>query len=414
MQGTAPQSQRSFALRIWTLLVAVLLASALITAFALASGGERGLTVAPGVVDGSFHPIAGRFVADAARVEECDEDRRCLEQAFGNVAYTAGPRAALELFDRLRRVDKTVKADCHRISHTIGSAALARFDGNVAQAFSRGSASCASGYYHGILDRAFAHVQTEAQLVMAARSLCRAVGIRRRGFLDYQCTHGLGHGLMIQTGFDVPTALSVCARLESRWDEVTCTGGVFMENGSTVYGVRSRWLKDDDPVYPCNSVKARSRASCYLRVTTQMLRVNGFDWAATARSCRALDPRWHRLCFRSYGRDAVEHTAENPQRIHRLCRLLGSAAGDCLYGAARTLANRQAWTDRAAAFCRLASSSERSSCFGGVGVVVGLLNGTNADRRRACERLTDARAEARACTKAAIAEVAPDGRGAWG
>jgi hypothetical protein len=404
--------RRFLTLRVWTLLLTFLSVAALVTAFALTSSDEPRLRIARGVADGSFHPIAGGFVADDTKLEECNADRRCLEQAFGNLAYAAGPRATLAVYDRRRATDKAVAADCHRISHMIGSAALARFKGNVAQAFSRGSASCASGYYHGILDRAFANVQSESELVKAARSLCRGAGVRRRSFLDYQCTHGLGHGLMIQTGFDVPTALSVCGRLETRWDEVTCTGGVFMENGSTVYGLRSRWLKDDDPVYPCNRVKLRNKASCYLRVTTQMLRVSEVDWVETAGRCRALERKWRRYCFLSFGRDAVEHTAENAQRILQICRLAGAAERQCLYGAARTLANRQASTDAAAALCHLAALRTQGACFAGLGVVIGLLQPTDAERAKACARLT--RRHARACARAARLEVAPDGRGAWG
>jgi hypothetical protein len=411
MAGSA-RRRRFLTLRVWTLMLTALSVAALVTAVALTSSDQRGLRVARGVADGSFHPIAGGFVADDTKLEECAEDRRCLEQAFGNVAYAAGPKAALALFERRSTSDKTVAADCHRISHMIGSAALARFEGNVALTFSRGSASCASGYYHGILDRAFAHVQSEGELVRAARSLCRGAGVRRRGFLDYQCTHGLGHGLMIQTGFDVPTALSVCGRLETRWDEVTCTGGVFMENGSTVYGVRSRWLKDDDPVYPCNSIKPRNKASCYLRVTTQMLRVNDFAWLETAGSCRALERKWRRYCFISFGRDAVEHTAEDARRILHLCQLVGPAEGQCVYGAARTLANRHARTDGAAALCRLAAPGVQGACFAGLGVVIGLLEPTAAERAETCARWT--KAHVRACARAARLEVAPDGRGAWG
>jgi hypothetical protein len=397
-----------------TLIVLAAAAAGLAAAAAIGRSDQPHILVARGVTDGSFHPIAGGFVPDDTRLEDCRADMRCLEQGFGNLSYTTGPRAALARFDRMRAVDKTVAVDCHRIAHMIGSAALRRLRGNVAQAFSRGSSSCASGYYHGILERAFSHVRSERGLIRAARSLCRGAGVRRRGFLDYQCTHGLGHGLMIQTGFDVPTALWVCGRLATRWDDVTCEGGVFMENGSTVYGIRSRWLKDDDPLYPCGVVKLRDRASCYLRVTTQMLRVNGYDWGKAAQMCRGIGLKWRNYCFRSFGRDAVERTGENTHAILRLCRLVGSAEGQCLYAAARTIANRRAKTDGAATLCRVAPPRERPSCFAGLGVVVGLLQATNAQRARACAGLTNTDVQARACTKAAIAEVAPNGRQAWG
>jgi hypothetical protein len=232
------------------------------------------------------------------------------------------------------------------------------------------------------------------------------------GFLDYQCVHGLGHGLMIQTGYDLPTALSVCRGLQTRWDEISCTGGVFMENGSTVYGLRSQWLKDDDPLYPCQRVGLRDKASCYLRVTTQILRTNHYDWPSTAAMCRALERRWSTYCLRSYGRDAVNYTGAKAESILRLCGFTGGGQNDCLYGAARSIADRDGNTEHAVAFCRRASRRNQPACFAGLGVVIGLLESTDRKRAAACRRLSGQ--FARECAGAAIAEVARNGRGAWG
>jgi hypothetical protein len=412
MTDSVRRKRRFVPRRVLMLLLSLVALSALTTALVSRGHDPQHLRLARGVSDGSFHPIAGKFVPDDTKLEECELEQRCLEQAFGNLAYTEGPRLALALFNQRRAVDKAIAADCHRIAHTIGSAALAHFKGNVAQTYAHGSAGCASGYYHGILERAFAQVHSERGLIRAARSLCRGAGVRRRGFLDYQCTHGLGHGLMIQTGYDLPTALSVCDRLKTRWDQVSCTGGVFMENGSTVYGLRSQWLKDDEPLYPCNRVKVRNKASCYLRVSTQILRTSQFDWSATAATCRSLQPRWRRYCYRSYGRDAVNFAGGKAESILRRCRLTAAAEGQGLYGAARTIADGDGNAKRAAAFCRRAARPHQGWCFAGVGVVVGLLRATDAERVKACEELT--RTSAQECAKAAISEVASNGRGAWG
>lgn len=399
--------------RTWWLVLTLMWLSGLTTALAFRTDHPHDLALARGVVDGAFHPIAGKFTADGTRLADCGRrDVRCLEQAFGNLAYEDGPKPALVLFDRRRALDKSVAADCHRIAHMIGSASLAHFRGNVALTYSRGSASCASGYYHGILERAFAGVRSEAGLVRVASSICRGAHVRRRGFLDYQCTHGLGHGLMIQTGYDLPTALAVCGRLQTRWDEVSCTGGVFMENGSTVYGLRSPWLKKDDPIYPCNHIKRRNEASCYLRVTTQILRTNRFDWPDTAARCRAVPLRWQLYCFRSYGRDAANSVAGKAEAVLRLCRIARDGNADCLYGAARSIADRDANANRTAALCRRAGPAQKPSCFAGLGVVVGLLQANAAERLQVCRSLT--RAYAASCARAAALEVAPDGRGAWG
>jgi len=185
-----------------------------------------------------------------------------------------------------------------------------------------------------------------------------------------------------------------------------------MENGSTVYGLSSKWLKSNDPIYPCRRIKLRNRATCFLRVTTQSLRTNKFNFAKTVQMCRSLEPKWRLYCFRSFGRDSEHAVGGKVGPTLRLCRLSGSAEGQCLYGAARTIADRDGNTHLAAELCQAADPRRQAGCYAGLGVVVGLLQPTNQDRTKACRSLSQT--YARECAKAAIAEVEPGGRGAWG
>jgi hypothetical protein len=370
--------------------------------------------LAQGSLGGTFHPVAGSFKPDTTKLDDCDGAFFCLEQAFGNLAYTRGPKAALTLFDRRIAEDDDIAADCHRISHWIGSASLARFEGSVAKTFAQGSPSCGSGYYHGILERAFAGVTSRAQLAKLARSLCLGQGLRRYGYLDRQCQHGLGHGLMIQTGYDLPTSLSVCGGLATRWDHLTCSNGVFMENANTRFGVRSRWFDADDPLYPCKQLDPLDRRHCFARVSTRILQSDSSGFEKVAATCASLDRRWARHCFRGMGRDAVD-VRDGPVKPLERCRLAAGWEGDCLFGAARWIMDRSGSNGArgAIALCNRAPSDLRSECFRGIGGVLGLRNPSNASRRRACAAVT--RLYVDACTSAAIAEVDPAAREeAWG
>ncbi len=385
--------------------------------YLLVSTGSHGsaIPVAQGAVGGTFHPVAGNFQPDSTTLEECHDRFVCLEQAFGNVAFGQGPKRALALFgDRVEK-DTAVERDCHRIVHTIGSATYARFDGNIAKTFAAGSSICASGYYHGILERAFVGLTTKAELAAAARKLCLGVGIRRRSFLDYQCRHGLGHGFMIQTGYALPTALSLCSEIGTGWDRVTCTSGAFMENVSTRFGYRSSYLNEKDLLYPCDSIQVRYRKSCFVRSTTWILQMNKNDFAEAARVCRTAGRKWAPFCFRGFGRDAVvEATYSDLKKVHRLCRLAESYLNDCLYGAARTFSDGSALNGvkLAARFCAVGPRAQRDACVAGYGIVVGLLYPTDARRRSACARL--AGDSAASCSAAAITEVDPSGKSSWG
>ena len=384
-------------------------------AYVVVSGDGNGASaaLAQGSVAGTFHPVAGSFVPDETTLAECDGEWACLEQAFGNLSFREGPRRALTEFEDRVETDANVEKDCHRIVHTIGSAALERFDGNVARTFAQGSPTCVSGYYHGILEHAFQGISTRAELGRVAQRLCLGADLRRRGFLDYQCRHGLGHGLMIQTGYDLPLALSVCARIGTGWDRKACSSGAFMENVNTRFGYRSRWLSDDDPTYPCERVAPLDRHSCYLRSSWRFLAANGFDFAKAATACSRLGA-WTATCYRGLGRDATEQVRYDVDETHRLCRLAGAGQGACLLGAARTIANASGMPGvaPAAALCRGAPAPTRAECFSGVGLVLGMLYPTEATRRAACARST--RGHFDVCTKAAQAEVDPTGRDAWG
>jgi hypothetical protein len=378
---------------------------------ALTASGGNELRVAKGSSGGVFHPVAGAFEPDDTTLADCD-DHECLQQAFGNIAYYDGPKAALEAVETQLAPNGPIRADCHRIVHYIGSAALARFDLNVAKAFAEGGTLCASGYYHGILERAFTGIETKDQLAEVARSLCAGAGFRRHGFLDYQCRHGLGHGLMIQSGYDLPLASSICARLQTGWDEVACLGGVFMENATTKFGYRSAWLDDEDPLYPCEVVAAPLRSACYSRAPYRVVELNGRVFSEAAALCAGVPQRWATPCFRGFGREVWGEAQRKPAKIVSLCRLAGARQGDCLYGAARATADSAgvAGLRRASRLCAHARAQARAGCLGGLGAIVGLLY-PNDRRRSVCARWSGK--DVGACAIGAANETDPSAKRAW-
>lgn len=334
------------------------------------------------------HPIAGNFKPNDTKLADCS-DQRCWEQAFGNVSFRQGPKPALELFDQRIASDRAVESGCHRIAHMIGSAALARYEGNVARAFAEGSSSCWSGYYHGILERALYGVSSKAELVTVVRRLCADKSVRANTFILYQCVHGLGHGLMIHTGLDLPTSLSVCEELTTAWDQTSCDGGVFMENFNSSSGVPSRYLRDNDPVYPCNSVAERHKLYCYLQVTDRLLATTGYDWAKTARTCATVEANWRATCFQSYGRSASGAARLDATKLLEFCNVPArNWRSDCVYGAVRDIVSNDAGPARAAGFCVRVAPSLRGRCFNGAGTIIYDLAGSPERHRKLCAAIT--------------------------
>ena len=348
--------------------------------------------------DGGGGSAVGPFRPDDTRLEGC-LDADCRRQAFGNIAYREGPTPALDLFQE-KLGDKTVEADCHRIAHTIGAASLVHYDGNVARALADGRATCWSGYYHGVVERSFVGA-SHGELPARSREICADPEIRRTSFLAYQCVHGLGHGLMIHTGYDLPGALEVCNKLETAWDHDSCEAGVFMENISSSYGIKSRWLKDEDLIYPCNAIAEKYKLYCYLILTSRVLQANGYDWEQTVATCRRSDRGWVATCFQSLGRDASGNTRQNAPKILEICALAGDMTDECIYGAARDVTSNDASPRRSKVLCDTAAAAFRAYCFEGIGTILGGMHALRADRRKAC--LTVTKTYARACFRGAVA-----------
>lgn len=374
--------------------------SGLMPSFAdeLTEAEKADLAAFVGAPEGSVEAVAGPFEPDGKRLEDCAAgDADCLEQAFGNLVYRAGPERALDELERRQRADAAVAADCHRIAHRMGAAALARYDERVAPAFVDGSPVCASGYYHGIVERAFLG-QPRERLEPVARRICDDPEIEAQRFHYYQCVHGLGHGLMIHTGYDLPGSLRVCDALEDGFDRVSCSGGVFMENFNSSYGVTSRYRRASDPIYPCNRVAERHKLYCYLLVTANILQYTGGDQADTAKACMRSERRWIGTCFESFGRDVSGIAGESAGKALASCRLAPERyEGDCLYGVSREIVNSDADGERGARFCARAPRRHRTRCFEGVGSVLAALVPSPARLRSTCRRL--AGGHARACLR---------------
>ncbi|HVL31927.1 MAG TPA: cytochrome c [Solirubrobacteraceae bacterium] len=344
----------------------------------------RDLAAFVGTASGSDEAVTKPFAPDDTRLSDCRTgDAECLEQAFGNITFREGPKIALERLEASLRTDRRVQADCHRIAHRMGSAALSRFRGRVAPAFIAGSPVCASGYYHGIVERAFLG-QPTSRLTAVARRMCSDPQIEQRRFLAYQCIHGLGHGLMIYTGYDLPRSLRTCDGLSTGFDRVSCTGGVFMENFNSSYGVTSKYLRRSDPIYPCNAVVERHKLYCYLLVTANILRVEGGDLRRTADACLRSERRWVSTCYESFGRDVSGLAGNDARRALAGCRLARRYEGDCLYGVAREIVNADADGARGGRFCQRAPRRHRDRCLEGVGSVLAAVAPNPARLRRAC------------------------------
>lgn len=364
-------------------------------------GGTTQLVVAEdsnGIGALPLHPVAGRFKPDDTTLRECSS-QRCYEQAYGNVAFHQGPKRAFALVEK--RFPGGADPNCHRIAHAIGAAALARNDGNVSQTFAEGSSTCWSGYYHGVLERAFIGLRSYdvESLGAKARGLCDQGSVRASSWLNYQCLHGLGHGLMITTGYQLPLVLEVCDELAGAFARTSCKGGVFMENILTSYGGQSPWVRDDDPLFPCNWVAAKHKFPCYQNATTRILRVVGPDWKRVAEACADADQAFVSTCFGSYGQNASVAAFRKPTPTVETCAIARPYGGEeeCFRYAAMDVTGTYERAKEAATLCDAAPMNVRAGCYESIGFMLRRMRSNGAAQRAECRTVASAPLYAARC-----------------
>ncbi len=214
------------------------------------------------------------------------------------------------------------------------------------------------------------------------------------------CFHGLGHGVLAYTGYDLEKAVTMCqktgtAEYHNR-EYQECVGGAVMEMIAGVHDHTAwekqapKYFKVTDPLYPCDAafMPAEVRSICYIQLTPHLFTAAGGnlgnmtpDVYPTAFSyCNALavgtDERTS--CYSGFGKEFVViaqgrdvrdvGSMQEPalQNIKAWCALAHDAPGEiaCNGSALESLFwGGENKPDAALTYCSIASGNVQSSCY---------------------------------------------------
>jgi hypothetical protein len=294
-------------------------------------------------------------------------DFACLQERYQGLVYSLGVEAAFaELKNELPR-NELVRSNCHELTHIIGHAAADLY-GDIATTYSRGDSFCGSGYYHGAMEAIVANIGAE-KVLEEVDTLCAGL----YSFYHYNCAHGLGHGFMRVQDNELFKALDMCDALSDRWERNRCYGGVFMENvvdeDHPVHP--SKFLKADQPLYPCDAVKFRYKNECYQRQTSYALQLLSNDFTKVFDLCERVENRFRPACYQGLGWDASVQSLKQGnsdatinESTSMICMLGDNheARSNCVVGAVDYFI-RNSYNDvQARAFCGYLGVDLRTLC----------------------------------------------------
>jgi hypothetical protein len=334
---------------------------------------------------------------------------RCVERTLGAVLERSGVARVMAALDLAVARNPGLTPEAHGIAHGLGIAAY-RSPETVTAIFASCPNTQNAGCYHGVIQGYFLDVARRTGEVSAEELNALCEPHRASPPVYFECTHGMGHGLMAAYGHHLPRVLERCDRLDDPAARESCWGGAFMENivgamhpshtaeahsaaaghapppaddhstmdhsahgpaatghGGMEHAAPARpWRALDrrDLLHPCTAVDAKYHPACYAIQTAAIMAMNGGRVGHTARACSRAPREMVPVCHESLGRDLTAYARRDPRRTARLCARAGAAETDCLRGAASSLFNVALRPEDALALCRaVARNAQKTACY---------------------------------------------------
>lgn len=295
-------------------------------------------------------------VFESPNLTEEDEQKLAKDNDFTKNAV--GKYGASAVIEKLAEIMPQQNLSCHNRAHEVGRMTYEVFG---TQAFRLCTSQCHSGCYHGATEAFFKENGT-SNLVTSLSVICQD---EQNKFFSHQCIHGVGHGLLAWSGYELYDSLDACDKLPTPEAQSSCATGVFMENivGSLAEstGHATKYLSSD-PQYPCTAVAEKYKGECYYLQTSRMVQLFNSDFAKIAKECSKVPQKYQNSCFQSMGRDASGSVRQDVDKAIANCINAppGAPRVECFSGAAQDTFWDKSGQDKALRFCSLLETDQET------------------------------------------------------
>jgi len=304
-------------------------------------------------------------------MEKCyhDGSTECYKNASVELDKRFEIEAILNFFEQ-NEAKPAVFSRCHEVTHYLGRKEYERTL-SVPEAFATVSEVCHGGSFHGVIEGYFMKngitLTDIERLEREALSVCGRREDFKLSSIYGECVHGIGHAMMFVTDSELGRSLELCDTFSSREEQITCYGGVFMENSSssTNQDHPSKYILASDPLYPCNSLSERYLETCYSYQSSHFSQVAQFDWAKVATLCASVPVEYQDGCYRVMGTNQVGFT-QNKEIWKKDCDQApsGRPREKCYNGVIDGLVGRfHRDFSKVSSFCLILPEENKDSCY---------------------------------------------------
>jgi hypothetical protein len=221
--------------------------------------------------------------------------------------------AAFAYVDNAIATNPSFAKSCHPVLHHLGNMAF-NFYGGYAGAMKYQNEICNSGYTHGILEM---YLSTTPDPDQAIRTACNPA---EESFQQWQCFHGLGHGIMFMTNGDVQRSIDRCnSALPTSYSRQACVNGVAMQQFIVVDHMGNVPKTNPTSLADCKSKQPDYKQDCYFYAPTAYLTVNDGQYASALKWCNDAEPAFVGVCVNGVGSQMMKENINKPETVNKVC-----------------------------------------------------------------------------------------------
>lgn len=339
-------------------------------------------------------------------IAQCGDEPHCATEALLHLAESEEQITVLRTFDGIIAKYEEGGNYCHRQAHHLGMF-LYTYNGNLTQSLLHADQKCGGAVYHGLMINYFLTQKDNSAnpRTINITEICPKNSNNPYSLERWQCLHGLGHGLTASYDYDVLEAVKRCEEFQIRWEQLSCSKGVFMENVDQYYESGTGAFNEDNLFFPCNAVAAKYAPACYHYHASYLLAQTG-SLIGTFEECDKIIPEeFVKYCYYGVGRQESISIFDEMERSLTVCQT-GQPFYQtyCFSGMVMTLVNNRG-TDQGFEFCKLLPHQFKAECYDGLGKWTLMLYNNIEGRTKECSK-AESQDYFEVCMKASLEDLA--------
>ena len=320
-------------------------------------------------------------------LEECKNDHYCYKDYIGFLA--ADENKAITLRTYLGIIDGLEKSRiyCHHLGHHLGMALYDYID-DLPETLFYVDQRCGNSQIHGAVQKFFEKKFNGMDPgTIGVENICPKSFENQYSVDRWACIHGIGHGLTKAYEYDVFPAVIRCDELDSRWEKMSCSKGVFMENVNEFSRSSGGTFNETDIFFPCNIIGFEYSPACYHYHTSYIRFQPDYTVEGGFKKCDLIEPKkFVKYCYYGMGRTNSVNSFDNYENALTFCN-----EGDkdyqkyCLTGLLYPLFSNHG-TDQGLEYCKFLPIEFKEECYSVMGKLIIMYYSSDMERQTECSK----------------------------